>query len=157
VDDPRADILALLDAHHVLSLATLHEGAPHAASLFYARRDLRLYWVSDADSRHSLALEATPRVAATIAADHDDYRSVRGLQIHGRAARVTARAEQAAALALLAARYAFFEQFTDGPDALRARLASASFYRLDPRRVTLIDNTRGFGHKQTLEVPLDDD
>jgi len=28
----------------------------------------------------------------------------------------------------------------------------AAFYRLTPTRITLIDNTRGFGHKATLEV-----
>jgi uncharacterized protein YhbP (UPF0306 family) len=30
--------------------------------------------------------------------------------------------------------------------------AQSAVYRLDPKRIVLIDNTKGFGHKETLEL-----
>ena len=41
----------------------------------------------------------------------------------------------------------------DGPKALVERLGKAVVYRLDARQITLIDNTKGFGHKETFVVP----
>ncbi|MBI2319702.1 MAG: pyridoxamine 5'-phosphate oxidase family protein, partial [Betaproteobacteria bacterium] len=85
LDKRIADFLA---AHHVLSLATSAAGEAHAASLMYAVDGFALYWMSDPKSRHSLELEANPRVAATIAPDYTDFKSIRGLQIAGTAARL---------------------------------------------------------------------
>ena len=36
--------------------------------------------------------------------------------------------------------------------ALRAAFERAGFYCLEPERITLIDNTQGFGHKETLDL-----
>ena len=55
------------------------------------------------------------------------------------------------------ARYGFLAELAKGPAALRAAFEKAGFYCLDPARVTFIDNTRGFGHKETLELPVRDD
>ena len=39
-----------------------------------------------------------------------------------------------------------------GPPALREAYQRVEFYRLVPTRLVLIDNSRGFGHKDTLEL-----
>ena len=84
--DELADrIAAFLDAHHVMSLATLGPDGPHAANLFYARDGFTLFWVSDPASRHSVEVGADTRVAATIARDYSDYATIQGLQASGRA------------------------------------------------------------------------
>jgi hypothetical protein len=36
--------------------------------------------------------------------------------------------------------------------AMREAYARMEFYRLEPTRMVLIDNSRGFGHKETLEL-----
>ncbi|NVO16003.1 MAG: pyridoxamine 5'-phosphate oxidase family protein [Rhodoplanes sp.] len=143
-------IAAFLDAHHVMSLATGGPQGPHAANLFYARDGLDLVWVSEERSRHSAELGANPTVAATIAADTDDFTAVQGVQIHGRAARVDAFAEAARLRAVLAARYPFLQRLDALPEALRAAAGRVAVYRLVPDEVVLIDNSRGFGHKETL-------
>jgi uncharacterized protein YhbP (UPF0306 family) len=145
-------IAAFLDAHHVMTLAIGTDDHAHAASLMYAREGLALYWTSDPATRHSQALEAHPRVAATIAPDYTDFRAIRGLQIAGRAARLATEDDVARARALMAARYPFLAGLAQGPAALRAAWARAGFYVLRPERITLIDNTLGFGHKETLSV-----
>jgi uncharacterized protein YhbP (UPF0306 family) len=146
-----ARITAFLDTHHVMTLATGAGGLAHAASLMYAREGFALYWTSDPATRHSRELEVDPRVAATIAPDYNDFRLIRGLQVAGRATRLEAEHDVARARALMAARYAFLAELAHGPEALRAAWAKAGFYVLRPERITLIDNTRGFGHKETLQ------
>jgi uncharacterized protein YhbP (UPF0306 family) len=122
-DDTGARIAAFLDAHHVMSLATSGPHGPHAADVFYARDGFALLWVSDPASRHSVELEAEPRVAATIAPDYVDFVDVRGLQISDCACRVIDAAERMRARALLEARYPFLQNASNGPLALREAYA----------------------------------
>jgi uncharacterized protein YhbP (UPF0306 family) len=151
MDDLAARIETFLDAHHVMTLATVGEAGAHAASLMYARRGFALHWTSDPQTRHSLYLAREARVTATVAPDYSDFRVIRGLQIAGRARRLDGR-EAEDARAALVARYAFLAELASGPPALRAALANAAFYALVPERITLIDNARGFGHKETLTL-----
>lgn len=143
-------VAAFLDLHYVMSLATHGSDGPHAASLFYVRDGLGLVWVSDAESRHSREIAAAPAAAATIAADTAEFATVRGVQMHGRAHRVDDPAEEPRLRAALAARYPFLQRLADAPEALRAAFGRVGVYRLVPDEVVLIDNSRGFGHKETL-------
>ena len=146
-------VAAFLDAHHVLSLATAGPEGPHAASLFYLRDGLSLVWVSDPASRHSRDLAAEPRVAATVAPDYDDYAAIKGLQMAGTAAVVTELAARARLQAQFATRYSFLTRPSAMLETLKAVFAGATLYRLTPVRIVLIDNSRGFGHKETLTLP----
>lgn len=151
-DQTAARIVAFLDAHHVMSLATCGRDGPHAANVFYARDGFALLWVSDPRSRHSIELDGEPRVAATVAPDYVDFGEIRGVQVHGRARVLTDDAERATARGLLEARYPFLRMISKLPEALVRAYAQVAFYRLEPRQVVLIDNTQGFGHKETLEI-----
>lgn len=145
---------AFLAAHHVMSLATLGASGPHATNLFYACDSLALIWVSDPDSQHSREIAADPRVAATVAPDYSDFSVIRGLQITGAAQQIVTTDERMRHLAQLEARYPFLRQFTVGPVELRNAYARTAVYRLRPTRIVLIDNTKGFGHKETLQVSI---
>ena len=148
----REEIAAFLHSQHVVSLATVVEGAAHAASVMFAAEDLSLYWTSDPGSRHSLAIEGNSRVAATVAPDCADFRFIRGAQIAGRARRLSETAEAAHARELLHRRFPFLRQMDEMPDALRAAIHRAAYYRLDPDAITWIDNARGFGNRRTLQI-----
>lgn len=145
-------IRAFLDAHHVMSLASLGASGPHAANLFYACDGLALLWVSDPDTQHSREIEADPRVAATVAPDYTDFAVIRGVQMTGTARRIVAADERKRLQARLEARYAFLGQLASGPPKLREAYARTAVYRLQPARIVLIDNSKGFGHKETLEL-----
>jgi uncharacterized protein YhbP (UPF0306 family) len=149
-DDSLASrIASLLDAHHVMSLATIGDDGPHAASLFYVRDGYALIWLSDPASRHSRHIGERAEVAATIAGDYSDFADIRGLQVHGRARRIDHAQEQARGRDRLTARYPFLQRLF-GAD-LRHAVERAQLYRLEPERIVLIDNRRGFGSKETLE------
>lgn len=151
MDDLAARIESFLDAHHVMALATVGDTGAHAASLMYARKGFALYWTSDPQSRHSVHLQREARVTVTIAPDYTDFRVIRGLQISGPTRRLEGGAIEAAR-AVLVGRYAFLAELASGPLALRAAFQKAAFYALAPERITLIDNARGFGHKETLTL-----
>ena len=143
---------SFLAAHHVVSLATSGSSGPHATSLFYACDGLALVWVSEPDTRHSREIDADPRVAATVAPDYSDFTAIRGVQIAGAARRIVVADERMRHLAQLEARYPFLGQLAAGPSKLRQAYAQTAVYRLQPARIVLIDNSKGFGHKETLEL-----
>ena len=149
----RAALESFLAAHHTMSLATVDErGEPHAASLMYLPVGLSLVWMSKATVRHSQHLAARPRVAATVAPDTADYSGIRGVPLVGTARSLEDPAEAAFVFEGMTARYPFLRRVAEGPGGLGAAVAQASFYRLDPARITWIDNTRCFGFQRTLEL-----
>jgi uncharacterized protein YhbP (UPF0306 family) len=149
--DLHSRIATFLAAHHVMSLATAGPDGPHAANLFYACDGFSLIWISDPNSRHSREVEAHGCAATTIAPDYADFSAIRGLQLWGFAYRVSST-ERAGHMAILEARYPFLGRPAEGPEAMHDAYARAGVYRLDPKRIVLIDNTKGFGHKETLDL-----
>jgi uncharacterized protein YhbP (UPF0306 family) len=143
---------AFLDAHHVMSLATCGHNGPHAANLFYVRDGLALLWASDPQSRHSANLADNASVAATVAPDCCDIEEIRGVQISGHAHAIAGDAQRAYARRLLEKRYPPLKRLLESAAALRDLSMRMAFYRLEPACMVLIDNSRGFGHKETLEL-----
>jgi uncharacterized protein YhbP (UPF0306 family) len=150
--DLRRRIGAFLSEWHVMSLATADADGPHAANLFYACDGLALVWVSSPDTRHSRAIETSAQVAATVAPDCSDFPEVKGVQIEGTARKLTDTDERQANFAILEARYPFLARRGQLPAAVREAYAQAGVYRLEPSRIVLIDNARGFGHRDVLEL-----
>jgi uncharacterized protein YhbP (UPF0306 family) len=145
-------IIAFLDAHHVMSLATCGPEGPHAANVFYVRDGFALIWSSDPESRHSTDLEADAGIAATVAPDYFDLDEIRGVQISGHAHAIIGQAPRTNAQLLLEARYPYLRRLTQEPSTLRDAYTRMKLYRLEPTRMVLIDNSRGFGHKDTLDL-----
>jgi uncharacterized protein YhbP (UPF0306 family) len=150
--DQATRIAAFLDGHRVMSLATCGPNGPHAANLFYVRDGFALLWVSDPASEHSMRLIERARVAATIAADRRDYARIKGLQIQGDAWRIVQPEECNSARSLLEARFTFLQQIRSGAAALRQAYDRAALYRLQPSRIVFIDNERGFGFKEAMDI-----
>ncbi|RME86336.1 MAG: pyridoxamine 5'-phosphate oxidase [Caldilineae bacterium] len=143
-------IYTFLNAHNTLSLATVaDDGTPHACALFYAvAPDLTLYFLSDPNTLHGRHLESRPRVAATVEANNQDWKDIRGIQLRGRAGRCPAT-DLHRARALYAARFPFVAR----AETLAGPLQRACYYRLVPDWIRLIDNTLGFGHKEEWHRP----
>jgi uncharacterized protein YhbP (UPF0306 family) len=155
----RSAIAVFLQGHTTLTLATVGPRCePAAAAVFYAHDDdLALYFLSEESTAHARNLAANPAVAATVQADGQDWRSIRGLQLAGRAGPV-AGAEVAHAVSLYGRKYAFVAALLaggSGPGVLAGPLARARFYVLRPSWLRLVDNTVGFGYKQELVLPAE--
>jgi uncharacterized protein len=153
--DLRAAIQRLLQAQTTATIATMSPAGPWAAAVFYASDpELRLYFVSDPRTRHGRDLAADHRAAATVHADCASWRQIRGLQIDGRVTLLDGP-ERAEGMALYLARFPEVQAMTEGSgdsdeQRIARRLEAAALYRLTPVSIRLIDNTRGFGFRETL-------
>lgn len=145
-------IAAFLADHSTLTLATVGpDGAPAAAAVFYAHDDaLNLYFLSEERTQHGQNLLGNAQVAGTIHADGQDWRTIQGLQVRGRAFPATG-SELAHAAAVYGRKYAFVAALlagANGPGVLAGPLAKARFWVLRPEWFRLIDNTVRFGFKE---------
>ena len=83
--------------------------------------------------------------------DYSDFPEIQGLQISGRAFRVIEELPRQNARRCLEARYPFFHAAANAPEEIETAYERARFNRLEPARITIFENTRGLGFKQTLD------
>ena len=139
------EIGRFLAEHSRLTLATVDAGGrPMAASLFFAADEaLNLFWTSGASNRHSRNLAHNPMAAATVHRETWTWSEIAGVQVEGEATPVPAGLGWQACWELYLAKFPFVVDF-------QAEISRSNFYRLAPRWVRLIDNSRSFGFKQEL-------
>lgn len=163
-------IAAFLQAHAAMTLATAGAGGPWAATVFYAVADghggstgsaggeaaasphgLALVFVSHERSRHARDIGEGARVAAAVNAQHEHWRTIRGVQLEGAVERLRGEA-RAEALQVLVARFPWLTDMAISADEQERRIASrltaSSVYRLVLERAVLIDNERFFGSRE---------
>jgi uncharacterized protein YhbP (UPF0306 family) len=127
-----------------MTLATESGGVPFACSLFYASDGLDLYFVSETKTRHAQNIAINARVSATISEDHRDWRTIQGIQLCG-TCEMLGPIQTVRALALYAEKFPFVA-------SLSAAMAKVKFYKITPQWARLIDNTKGFGFKEEIEL-----
>lgn len=156
-DTLRAEIADFLDGLAVMSVATSGADVPWGALVFYARDDdLNLFFLSSPKARHSVNIAGNLNVAVTIIGDETDWLKMRGAQIDGTTARVVS-SELSYAAEVYFGRYPGFREMVGiGQDAdeeaLVEALQRAHLYKISPRMIRLIDNGKGFAHKEELSL-----
>ena len=150
-------VRAFLAAHSTMVLATCGDAGPWAAPVFYALADAAepgLLFVSNAASRHGRDL-ASGTAAAAVAAQHEQWRTIRGVQLEG-TVEALAGEPRLEALNLLVERFPWLTDMAASPDEqerrIAARLTESTIYRLRPWRVVLIDNELEFGSREELLI-----
>lgn len=146
-----AEVEAFLACHHVMSLATQGPEGPWAAAVFYAMDCDSLIFLSSPSTRHALNLERDPRCAATIHDDTGDWKAVKGIQLDGRVFRLEG-AEAMQARERYAQKHTLLGTGAEMPPAIVEALAKVAWYRLRPARLYFIDNARGFGHREAVDL-----
>jgi nitroimidazol reductase NimA-like FMN-containing flavoprotein (pyridoxamine 5'-phosphate oxidase superfamily) len=136
-------ILALLDQHRIMTLATLRpDGWPQATTVGYVNEGLRLYFLCGRDSQKAANLAHDDRVSLTIDHDASQIMEITGLSMAARAQRVTDRAEVERVLRLLPSKYP--EQVSlPGP---MPKPDEVAIFRLTPTVISVLDYAKGFGH-----------
>src|ERR1044072_9711332 len=93
-EEIRRKILALLDQHRVMTIATIRpDGWPQATSVGYANEGLTLYLLCGKDSQKAMNLARDDRVSLTIDHDTPQVMEITGLSMAARAQAVLDRAE----------------------------------------------------------------
>jgi uncharacterized protein YhbP (UPF0306 family) len=147
----RARVLDYLARRSVMTLATGGPGGPWAAAVFFANQGFTLYFVSSPRSRHATDLARDARAAAAIHEDQPDWRSIRGVQLEGKAAGIEGD-ELVEAQRLYGAKFPLVASPATAPAPVAAALARVRWYRLVAERLFFVDNATGFG--QRAELPL---
>lgn len=146
----RERAIALLQQHHVMTLATHADGLPWAAAVFYACDGLDLVFLSKPQTRHARQLAANPRCAVTIQHDYSDWPQIKGIQAEGQCCELQG-AERERAIAIYGERFPLVGRAALAPPAIARALAQVGWYRFRPQRLFLIDNSLGFGHRDELD------
>ena len=146
----------MLEIHNTISLATCRDGEPWAASVFFASdEDLNLYFVSDYRTRHARDIGDGGDVVATVNTDCARWSEVKGLQISGFAEPLSGL-ERMNALRHFLMKFADVKALFEAPkdkdeETIAQRLKAANMYRLRPRWIRLIDNSKRFGYKVEVD------
>ncbi|MCB8822300.1 pyridoxamine 5'-phosphate oxidase family protein [Microvirga rosea] len=148
-EEIRRKILALLEQHRIMTVATLRpDGWPQATTVGYASEGLTLYFLCGLDSQKAKNLARDDRVSLTIDHDTSDIMAISGLSMAGHARAVTDVAEAAKVMRMLVRKYP--EQTSlpgpmPGPEEVR-------IFRVTPTVISVLDYTKGFGHTDLVSV-----
>ena len=142
-EDIKKKILALLEQHRIMTIATLRpDGWPQATTVGYVSEGLTLYFLCGLQSQKAANLAQDDRVSLAIDHDTSDIMAITGLSMAGRAQPVLDRAEAQKILNLLPTKYP--EQVSlpgpmPTPDEVR-------IFRVTPTVISVLDYSKGFGH-----------
>lgn len=142
-DAMKSKILALLDAHRIMTIATLRpDGWPQATTVGYVNVGLTLYFLCGRDSQKAANLAHDDRVSLTIDHDTSQLMEITGLSMAAHAQPVTDREEAMKVLQLLPAKY---PDQSDLPITMPTP-ETVSIFRVTPKVISVLDYAKGFGH-----------
>jgi nitroimidazol reductase NimA-like FMN-containing flavoprotein (pyridoxamine 5'-phosphate oxidase superfamily) len=142
-DELKRKILALLDEHRIMTVATLRpDGWPQATTVGYVNEGLTLYFLCGLDSQKAHNIALNDRISLTIDHDTPDLMTITGLSMAARAHAITDRAEAEKVLRMLPLKYPDTTSLPvkmPTPDEIR-------LFRVTPVVISVLDYSKGFGH-----------
>jgi nitroimidazol reductase NimA-like FMN-containing flavoprotein (pyridoxamine 5'-phosphate oxidase superfamily) len=149
-EETRKKILALLDQHRIMTIATLRpDGWPQATTVGYVNEGLTLYFLCGVQSQKAANLARDDRVSLTIDHDTPEIMAITGLSMAARAQAVVDREEAMKVLRMLPLKYP--EQKVPlpmpmpGPEDVR-------IFRVTPTVISVLDYSKGFGHTDLVTL-----
>src|SRR5215469_6336865 len=105
-EDIRKKILALLDQHRIMTIATLRpDGWPQATTVGYVNEGITLYFLCGLDSQKAANLARDNRLSLTIDHDTPQVMEIAGLSMAARAEAVVDASEGEKAMRMLLEKY----------------------------------------------------
>lgn len=146
-DEIRRKILALLDQHRIMTVATLRpDGWPQATTVGYVNEGLILYFLCGLDSQKAKNLARDDRLSLTIDHDTADLMAITGLSMAARAHAVDDPAQAEKVLRMLPLKYPEARPLSmkmPSPDEVR-------LFRVTPSVISVLDYSKGFGHTDLI-------
>ena len=143
----RNQILALLDQHRIMTIATLRpDGWPQATTVGYVNEGLTLYFLCGLDSQKAANLARDDRVSLAIDHDTPDLMAITGLSMAARAQAVVDRDEASRILGLFPLKY---------PENIAVPIPmptpeDVKIFRVTPTVISVLDYSKGFGHTELV-------
>lgn len=134
-------VLDYLSRNRLMAFGTSVNNRPWTATVFFAFDEhFRLFFFSQPGTRHCRNIEKNPRVAVTMHQYHGEPNAVRGIQIAGKARRVS-RPEYRRAYALYKKRFPWADEFRDNHE----------LYIITPTEIHYLDQ-KLFGHFYRVRI-----
>jgi hypothetical protein len=143
----RSQILALLDQHRIMTIATLRpDGWPQATTVGYVNDGLTLYFLCGLDSQKAANLARDDRVSLAIDHDTPDLMAITGLSMAARAQAVVDRDEVSRILGLFPLKY---------PENIAVPIPmptpeDVKIFRVTPTVISVLDYSKGFGYTELV-------
>jgi nitroimidazol reductase NimA-like FMN-containing flavoprotein (pyridoxamine 5'-phosphate oxidase superfamily) len=148
--DFKAEIIALLDEHRIMTIATVrHDGWPQATVVSYANEGLTLYCMLGLNTQKHLNIVRDPRVSVAISGDYQQPMQYKGLSLAGRATISEDDDEIDRVRGIVLSRHPTYKELP-APDPARIGVLC-----LTPDVVSIIDYSKGFGHSDLVRVSHD--
>jgi len=144
-------VAAYLAGHHVMTLATQGAQGPWASAVFYASDGASLIFLSAPNTRHCRNLAQDARCAATIQEDYREWSQIKGIQLEGRVIELQGD-EEKRAQRLYGEKFPIVGAVANVPPAIVKALAKVRWFRLVPEHFHFIDNSKGFGHRDEIDL-----
>lgn len=150
MDEPmKQKILALLDEHRIMTIATLRpDGWPQATTVGYASEGLTLYFLCGKESQKAQNIAHDNRVSLTIDHDIPQVMEITGLSMAARATAVTDPNEAEKTLRLLMLKY----PLQTGPLPAMPSPDDVRIFRVTPEIISVLDYSKGFGHTDLVNI-----
>jgi nitroimidazol reductase NimA-like FMN-containing flavoprotein (pyridoxamine 5'-phosphate oxidase superfamily) len=147
-EEIRRKILALLDQHRIMTVATLRpDGWPQATTVGYASEGFTLYFLCGLDSQKAANLARDARVSLTIDRDTPQVMEITGLSMAAHAKAVTDAAEASKVLRMLQLKYPE-QRSLPGPMPTADQV---KIFRVTPTVISVLDYSKGFGHTDLVQ------
>lgn len=146
-EEIRNKILALLDQHRIMTIATLRpDGWPQATTVGYVNEGLVLYFLCGLDSQKAANLARDDRVSLTIDHDTPDLMAITGLSMAAHAQAVVDRDEANRILGMFPLKY---------PENIAVPIPMPTpeevrIFRVTPTVISVLDYSKGFGHTELV-------
>jgi uncharacterized protein len=149
----RERVLAFLNRHCTLNLATEGPLGLWSAAVWYVHDGFDLYFTSDPATRHARNMLATGLVAGTINDDSDSFQLMQGLQLDGKLDRVTRTADLQPIVASYLKRFPGARMLWNGesdPAVIARDPGHHWFFRVRPSHLRYMDNIYAPGRRDEL-------
>jgi uncharacterized protein YhbP (UPF0306 family) len=146
----------LIQEQNTVTLATVSENIPWAASVYYSNIGFSLYFFSDPASRHVQEALKAKQAAGAIFHPASTWREIRGVQTTGLIEPLSPGIEALRALRRYLRKFPFTEDFFGSGQKMDlegfAKRFKVRFYRFQPTLLYYLDNRIRFSFRE--KIPL---
>ena len=137
----------ILRDNRLMAIATLRpDGWPHSTMVSYANEGILIYFIVSRQSEKFENIERDNRVSLVIGRDFHDPSTIKALSIAARASEVRDGEQRQRAIKLLLERHPGLNRLE------RQEPNHSAVMRANPKIITILDYSKGFGHADLLTV-----
>ncbi|AMO73310.1 pyridoxamine 5'-phosphate oxidase family protein [Sphingorhabdus sp. M41] len=145
----RDQIVSIIGSVDDMTIATIREdGFPQATTVSYISDGPVIYFITGADAQKAHNIARNNKVSLTINRAYDSWNEIEGLSMGGLAIAVTDPEEIEKIGRLLLQKFPLAVQFE--PD--EGGKVLLSYFRIEPKVISILDYKKGFGHTELVEV-----